>query len=148
MCDYSRLSVALVFIVTSLWSSLVTRYALVRLIALHNLCDRARYEQATQQRTNREKQNHTIINQLNVITSWLLATWLNVFLAYANGINASNFGTYIIFIVNHILTFIPLNSMIDILVIKVIQKPMDINYPNKIIWNLGTNPSLYSLSLA
>lgn len=133
MCDYSRLSVALVFIVTSLWSSLVTRYALVRLIGLHNLCDRARYEQATQQRTNREKQNHTIINQLNVITSCLLATWLNVFLAYANGINASNFDTYIIFIVNHILTFIPLNSMIDILVIKVIQKPMDINSPNKII---------------
>jgi regulatory protein YycH of two-component signal transduction system YycFG len=125
--------VALVFIVTSLWSSLVTRYALVRLIALQNLCDRAHYEQATQQRTNREKQNHMIINQLNIITSCLLATWLNVFLSYANAINASNFDTYIIFIVNHILTFIPLNSMIDILVIKVIQKPMDINYPNKII---------------
>lgn len=47
--------------------------------------------------------------------------------------------------VNHILTFMPMYFMMDILVIEVIKKLMDIDSVNKIIWNLETKPTLYSL---
>jgi hypothetical protein len=60
----------------------------------------------------------------------------------------SNIKAYILVVVNHILTFISLNSPMEIFAIEVIKKLMDIDPPNRIIWNLGTNPSLCSLLLA
>jgi len=45
----------------------------------------------------------------------------------------SNINAYILLVVNHILTYILLNSPMDIFVIEVIKKPMDIDSPNRII---------------
>lgn len=82
-------------------------------------------------------------------THFLASQLYTCYLFFCKQINTlSTINTYILLVVNHILKFILVHSLMDIFVVEVIKKPMDIDSPNRIISNLGTNPSLYCLSLA